>query len=315
VAIPLTVYEGITRWFEKFIGVYRKMPTSENSIEMIIEPKVSDLGDGFQVRRLLPSMKRRNVGPFVFWDHMGPVEIEGDKELKVRAHPHIGLSTLTYLFQGQIFHRDSLGNEQAIRPGEINWMTAGKWVAHSERSDASMCSCLEGIQVWVALPKESEDVAPSFDHHKKDSLPTVSLGEVPCILIAGEWKGTKSPVQTYSPLFYFNVHSDKDQHFEAEIPSGHESAIYLIHESITLKGQEFQPGSLVIFESGSKLKFSIKANTHFMFFGGDAFPEKRHIFWNFVSSDPGKIEKAKEKWLREDYVPVINETEYIPLPK
>ena len=146
------------------------MPTSENSIEMIIEPKVSDLGDGFQVRRLLPSMKRRNVGPFVFWDHMGPVEIEGDKELKVRAHPHIGLSTLTYLFQGQIFHRDSLGNEQAIRPGEINWMTAGKWVAHSERSDASMCSCLEGIQVWVALPKESEDVAPSFDQDALDLL-------------------------------------------------------------------------------------------------------------------------------------------------
>ena len=284
-----------------------------NQIGIIIEPRKNDLGDGFIVRRLLPFAKKRMVGPFIFWDHMGPVQLGPGHEMKVRAHPHIGLSTLTYLLSGEIMHRDSLGTEQLIKPGEINWMTAGQWISHSERSKPIAPMTLEGIQVWVALPKEKEDVEPSFNHHKSKDLPFIQLGDLRAYLIAGHYEEHKSPVYTYSPLFYLNAPGKKDQTFKASIPKGHEGAVYVMKGGVNLNGQEYLEGTLICFEGGS-IELELSRDSDLMFFGGQPFPEERFIFWNFVSSSKEKIERAKEKWLSGQFEPVINEIELIPLP-
>ncbi|SMF18710.1 pirin family protein [Pseudobacteriovorax antillogorgiicola] len=289
-----------------------------SNVELVIDPKAKDLGDNFQVRRALPSIKKRMIGPFIFWDHMGPVTLLNDKKMTVRAHPHIGLSTITYLFTGEIMHRDSLGNEQPIRPGEVNWMTAGKGIVHSERSEAPIkgeALELEGIQLWVALPKNSEDVEPSFVHFKEESLPHIEENGIQLRLIAGKGLGAESPVPVYSDLFYFNGRASKGKRFEMKLSSDQEGALYVVKGKIKVEGDIHTRFSLISFKKGTTVAFQADENSEFMLFGGSVFPEKRHIWWNFVSSSKDKIEQAKDDWKNDKFPKVINEDEVIPLPE
>jgi hypothetical protein len=289
------------------------------NIEFIFTPKESDLGDNFVVRRSLPRAQKRLVGPFIFWDHMGPVTLRGDKEMKVRAHPHIGLSTITYLFKGKILHRDSLGNEQFILPGEVNWMTAGKGIAHSERAKFEESTELEGIQLWVALPKDAEDIEPSFVHVKEKELPELDHGPTKLRLIAGKTKiegqQFKSPLPVYSDLFYFAGEFEEDGEFIYELSDEQEAGFYAVEGQFDSEGKSFERYEMAIFKKGTRVSVKGKKGARFMLFGGEVFPEGRTIWWNFVSSDPEKIEKAKERWRSGGFEPVINESEFIPLPE
>ncbi|MCR9205253.1 MAG: pirin family protein, partial [Halobacteriovoraceae bacterium] len=201
-------------------------------VEFVFKPKESDLGDNFVVRRSLPRAEKRLIGPFIFWDHMGPVVLEGEKEMKVRAHPHIGLATITYLFSGEILHRDSLNNEQYIRPGEVNWMTAGKGIVHSERAKYDQAQELEGIQLWIALPKEHEEVEPRFDHYKEKDLPIIDKDEFSMRLIAGKGMSLESPVPVYSDLFYYSGNFKEDGVLSYPLEENQEAAIYVISGEI-----------------------------------------------------------------------------------
>jgi redox-sensitive bicupin YhaK (pirin superfamily) len=284
-------------------------------VNMVIEPKEKDLGDEFVVRRVIPQIKKRMIGPFVFWDHMGPVVLQGDKKMKVRAHPHIGLSTITYLFSGEIVHRDSLMNEQVIRPGEVNWMTAGSGIVHSERAESQgEPMLLEGLQVWIALPKEAEEVSPSFVHYKEADLPLISEESLRLRLVAGEWGEHKSPLPVYSPMFYLSGWAKKGKYYTKPLAENQEAALYVVNGSVKVEGQTYDQYSMVVFNKGTKLEFTADEELEFMILGGDSLPETRHIWWNFVSSDKEKIEAAKIKWKEQRFPPVINETEHIPLP-
>lgn len=284
-------------------------------IDMVLNPKEKDLGDDFKVRRSLPQIQRRHIGPFVFWDHMGPTELFGEKEMKVRAHPHIGLATITYLFSGEIMHRDSLGNEQAIRPGEVNWMIAGKGIVHSERAQVvSEKMKLEGIQLWIALPTEYEEVDPSFIHMKESDLPIIEKEGISLRLIAGEAMGFKSPLPVYSDLFYLNGRAMPDSAFDFELKPTQEGALYIINGEIIFEGKTYERYQLVVFKTGAKVQFQCSSESEFMLFGGEAFIEKRHIWWNFVSSKQELIEQAKKDWKEGSFGHVVNENERIPLP-
>lgn len=287
-----------------------------SNIATIIQPKAKDLGDDFIVRRSLPHIEQRMVGPFVFWDHMGPVELGPENEMKVRAHPHIGLATITWLFSGEIMHRDSLGNEQPIRPGEVNWMTAGNGITHSERSKPDQKEILEGIQLWLALPKEHEEVDASFYHCKQEDVPFITTEEgIQMYLIAGEGLGEKSPVPTYSNLFYFNGQARPHQKLDYSLSEKHDGAIYIVEGEITVEGQTFSKYNLITFKKGTSIQFEAKSEVRFMIFGGETFPEKRHMWWNFVSTSQEKIESAKTRWKNDEFPKVINEHESIPLPE
>lgn len=283
-----------------------------------ITPKAKDLGDGFVVRRALPDMKVRSVGPFVFGDHMGPVEINEQVPMKVRAHPHIGLATITWLFSGEIMHRDSLGNEQPIRPGEVNWMTAGSGIVHSERAsikEGEEAFELEGIQLWLALPIESEEVDASFYHCKQKDLPQIELERASASLIAGKAFGKESPVPVYSELFYLNIDLNSGGNFKYSLKENEEAALYVINGEVAIKGETCKRYEMIVFEKGSDISFTSSTDSKVMFFGGETFSEKRHLWWNFVSSSKDKIEEAKKKWQEDAFGQVINETERIPLPE
>lgn len=285
------------------------------SIKLVIEPKPSDIGDNFIVRRSLPRAGNKMVGPFIFWDHMGPVELNKEREVKVRAHPHIGLATITFLFSGEIMHRDSLGNEQLIKPGEVNWMTAGRGIVHSERSKVSEPMILEGIQLWVALPQKFEQVDPSFVHFTMKELPSITHSNANLTLIAGQALGLKSPVPVYSDLFYLYGKIPAGKSYIQEISSEVESAIYITKGSLEVEGIKFDSASMVIFNPGENIEFKSSEDCEFMIFGGTPFAEKRHIWWNFVASSKELIEKAKLDWTNGEFEAVINETEIIPLPE
>lgn len=285
-------------------------------IELVIEPAAKNLGDEFIVRRSLPVARKRAVGPFIFWDHMGPLELAPKVELKVRAHPHIGLATITYLFSGEIMHRDSLGNEQAIRPGEVNWMTAGRGISHSERSTyKNRNEILEGIQLWVALPKEKEDIEPNFSHFKENDLPLVEVNSHKLRLVAGEALGQRSSVPVHSDLFYFKGDAPAHAKFEFTLEAQQEAALYIVNGEIEVEGQAFKRFDMVVFKQGSKIEFNSRSSVEYMFFGGSVFPEKRFMWWNFVSTSEEKIERAKRNWVEQKFGQVINETEFTPLPE
>lgn len=283
---------------------------------LVIEPRTRDLGSGFVVRRILPWAKRRQVGPFVFWDHMGPVQLKRGDEMQVRAHPHIGLSTLTYLFSGKIRHRDTLGIIQDIEPGAINWMTAGRGIAHSERTHPEMGSniVLEGIQIWIALPKEFEEVEPSFVHIAKEEIPSWQHQQHHCILVAGEYMQYKSPVPVYSPLFYLDVLAKEQRPCSLPIPDGHEAALYVAKGEIQVGDQKYREGQMLVWDQVDEITFTNLQHARVLLFGGKTFNEPRHIWWNLVSSRPERIEQAKEDWLHGRFGQVIDESEYIPLP-
>ncbi|ALO24794.1 MULTISPECIES: pirin family protein [Leptospira] len=282
----------------------------------IISAVIKELGDNFRVRRILPSIEARHVGPFVFVDHMGPVPIQTGKELTVRSHPHIGLATITYLYDGVILHRDSIGSEMPIRPYEVNWMTAGSGIAHSERSQLdSQYSILEGIQTWVALPKESEEVSAEFFHLDQKDIPVIEGESWELRLIAGEFLGKRSPVKVYSSLFYADLDVEPGAKGEWNIPGDQESALYVARGSLEIRDQKIQVGQMAVFNSGETISFSSTQGGRSILLGGIPFPERRYLWWNFVSTSPERIEKAKLEWKEERFPKVPGETERIPLPE
>ena len=293
-----------------------KTPPNCKALETVVVPRPRDLG-GFEVRRVLPSPERRNVGPFVFFDQMGPAELAPGFGIDVRPHPHIGLATVTYLLDGTIVHRDSLGSVQAIEPGAVNWMTAGRGIVHSERSDNELRKGpqkLYGIQIWVALPQQYEETAPDFTHYPADSLPQIE-GEGKTIrVIAGSMFGKASPVKTLSKLFYAAAVLNSgaslvlDNQYE-------ERGIYLLDGNVEVGGQAFEPGRLLVFSSGDEIPIKALSAARFVLFGGEPLDGPRHVWWNFVSSSRERIEEAKVDWKGRRFAPVPGESEFIPLPE
>jgi len=291
-------------------------PEGESSIELVLDPKSSDIGSGFIVRRTLPSRHRRMVGPFIFFDHMGPVDFAPGKGMDVLPHPHIGLATVTYLFEGETLHRDSVGSEQLIRPGAINWMVAGSGIVHSERVSDEVRAAgqtLHGLQLWVALPEESEDQDPAFHHHPTDSLPQFDLEGAPVRVLIGEIAGKKSPVLTFSRMLYAEAKLQSGQKWK--VPSlEEEQAVYVATGSIEAEGKTYSHGTMIVLKTGASLNTKANEETILMILGGDAL-SRRKIYWNFVHSDPAKIEEAKRRWKNQEFPPVSGETEFVPLPE
>ena len=287
------------------------------SIELVIEARERDLGDGFVVRRLLPSPQRRLVGPFIFFDHMGPVELAPGHGMDVRPHPHIALATVTYLFEGEILHRDSLGSLEAVRPGDVNWMLAGRGIVHSERSSDQTRKSgqrLHGIQSWVALPTEQEEVEPRFYHHPARSLPKLARDGVLLDVIAGSAFGLRSPVPVLSPTLY--VHARLEAGAALALDGEHEErAVYVVEGALEVDQRSFQSGTMVVLRPGAEVLATASQPTRLMLLGGQRLTGERHLFWNFVSSDPARLAQAKQDWAERRF-PVVpgDELEFIPLP-
>lgn len=287
-------------------------------IELLIEPRTADLGGGLRVRRLLPYIKRRMVGPFIFLDHMGPAEFAAGGGIDVRPHPHIGLSTVTYLYSGEIIHRDSLGSHQAITPGAVNWMTAGHGIAHSERTGAAErghAHHLHGLQSWVALPREYEEADPGFLHYEKTVLPAVNRPGLDLTVIAGAAYGETSTVKTHSPLFY--VTAILQSGATLEVPEHYaERALHVIDGQVAANGTAVPAGTMAVFENGAKIILEARSPTQLVILGGEPLPEQRYIWWNFVSSSKDRIEEAKADWKAGRFAKIPGDaTEFIPLPE
>ena len=285
-------------------------------IDLVIQARSRDLG-GFTVGRVLPFATRRSIGPFVFFDHFGPLVFAPGipRSVDVRPHPHIGLSTLSYLFEGEIMHRDSLGSEQPIRPGEVNWMTAGRGITHSERFERARAEGgpMHGIQAWVALPVEHEEIAPSFAHFGADALPTYEGNGLVARLVAGEAFGAKGKVPTYSPLFYVHWRLAKDA--RAQLPAEYsERAAFVANGTVEVEGRRFDAGTMIVFAPGTPVTFTASTDATVMLLGGEPVGE-RFIEWNFVSSSKERIEQAKADWRAGRMkLPVHDDKEFIPLP-
>jgi redox-sensitive bicupin YhaK (pirin superfamily) len=287
--------------------------------EIVIDARTAYIGPQMSVSRILPFKQRRMVGPFIFMDHAGPVDFKGSdhSNLDVLPHPHIGLSTVSYLFNGQMTHRDSLGVEQVIKPGEVNWMTAGKGISHSERfEDPAMLAAgkLELLQTWVALPEKDEECLPEFHNYKRESLLTVNDKGVWMRLIAGEAFGVKSNVKTHSPLFYLHVALDKNA--SVMLPAGYsERAVYVVSGTLEIAHVIYKPKQMIVFKQGEDPVITAKTDAVLMMLGGEPLGE-RHIWWNFVSSRQERIEQAKEDW-KEGRIdlPPADDHEFVPLPE
>jgi hypothetical protein len=286
-------------------------------IELVISQRRRDLG-GFEVGRVLPWTKRRMIGPFIFFDHMGPATFAPNvpRRTDVRPHPHIGLSTVTYLFAGEIVHRDSVGCHQVIRPGEVNWMTAGRGISHSERFDTMRehGGFIEGIQAWAALPESDEEIEPGFVHFDVKDLPSTKLDGVSVRLIAGSAFGLTSPVRIHSPLFY--AHIELQPGARAAVDSNHsERAAYVARGRVQIEGALYEPGQMVVFTKRSAPAITAIEPSTLMVLGGEPFGA-RHIWWNFVSSSSERIEQAKADWKAGRFaLPVGDDAEFIPLPE
>ena len=282
----------------------------------LIKPHTKDLGSGFTVRRLLPSHPHKMVGPFVFFDHMGRADFAPGQGLDVRPHPHIGLATVTYLFEGAILHRDSLGTVQEIRPGDVNWMTAGEGIAHSERSPDAVREAggaLEGIQIWIALPKPHEKCEPSFEHHPASTLPMIAADGLNLRLIAGSAFGMDSPVTTFSPMFYAAL--EMEQGVKFEFPSEYpQRAVYLAEGAIEIGGEPLAEWHMAVPGDAQTLTIEAKTRARVMLLGGEPIDGDRFIWWNFVASSKEAIQQAKERWRAQGFGKVPDETEWIPLP-
>ncbi|MBL6445876.1 pirin family protein [Fulvivirga sp. 29W222] len=288
-----------------------------SNIDLIIEERAADIGN-FMVGRLLPFRQKRAVGPFVFLDHMGPVTLKDHENFDIPPHPHIGLSTLTYLFEGAMVHRDSLGYEVEIQPGAVNWMTAGKGVVHSERTPEHLRhsdKSLHGLQIWVALPKELEDSAPLFAHVEAKDIPHWHQDGVDIKLIAGEVLGKKSPVPVHSSLYLLEI---KSTHAATLAIGKHlfgESALYILEGHIKSDGNIYESRRILVAKESSLCEFEIGTNSTVYIFGGLPFPEERFIYWNFVSSDKHTIEKARNDWRDQKFAKVPGETGFVPIPE
>lgn len=290
---------------------------TSTAIDLLIAPRPRDLGDGFMVRRVLPYMKRRMVGPFVFFDHMGPNIFAPGEGLDVRPHPHIGLATVTYLFEGAIMHRDSLGYALAIEPGAVNWMTAGRGIVHSERTGDTLRAAghkLAGIQSWVALPKHMEETEPTFVHHPAHTLPKKEMDGITLTGIAGTGFGMESPVAVASPTLY--VDAVMPEGTSLTVPAEHTArAVYLAEGAATLDGTALEPYTMAVLAEGAEPVLRATADSRAMILGGAPMDGPRTIWWNFVSSDPARIKQAKDDWTAGRFAKVPGETEFIPLPE
>lgn len=288
-----------------------------STTNLIIEERSRDIGN-FMVGRLLPFAKKRMVGPFIFMDHMGPSTIGPGRYLEVDQHPHIGLSTLTYLFEGEILHRDSLGNQQLITPGDVNWMTAGKGIVHTERTPLNHRDGKKyrshGYQIWVALPKEQEDREPEFHHVPKSQLPAWEKKGLNYTLIAGEAFGEKSPVPVHSKLYMLTVESRKPNRLSLDDILPGEIGLCVVEGSIETDDHQIGKGKMLVSTMKDAFSVELGENTTLLVFGGEFFPEKRYVFWNFVSSDQSKIEKASLEWQNRKFPVVEGDDSYVPLP-
>ncbi len=283
------------------------------TVKLVIEAKARDLG-GFSVRRVLPSPQRRMVGPFVFFDHMGPAEFPPGEGIQVRPHPHIGLATVTYLFEGEIMHRDSLGFVQPIQAGAVNLMTAGRGIVHSERagSDLETTSRLHGIQSWMALPTDQEETAPEFVHYPANDLPELEQDGLQVRVIIGEAYGVRSPVKSYSPMLYLECRAKQGS--TMTLPDRYdEQAVYVVSGEIVIDGQRLASGVMGVMSPARKSQITANADCRVMVIGG-APVGPRHIWWNFVSSSRERIERAKLDWQHKRFAMVPGDDEFIPLP-
>ncbi len=292
------------------------------SIDIVIEPRLRDLG-GFTVGRVLPFVRRRTVGPFIFFDEMGPADFAPGTGIDVRPHPHIGLATVTYLFEGEIRHRDNLGFDQVIRPGDVNWMTAGRGIVHSERTDDARRKSgqrLHGIQSWVALPDDALEIEPSFHHHPKETLPVISKDGAEMRLIAGAAFGATSPVKTFSPMFYLGIEAAAGARLIA--PDEYEErALYILDGDVSIDGEVFSRGAMIVFTAGASPVIDARTPLRAMLLGGES-PGARIIWWNLVSTTRERIDRAKRDWRAsadsnfKDSVFRLppGEEEFIPLP-
>jgi redox-sensitive bicupin YhaK (pirin superfamily) len=279
--------------------------------------RLHDLGDGFFVKRMLPVLKARHVGPFVFYDHMGPAEFKPGKGMDVRPHPHIGLATVTWLFEGTIRHRDTLGSLADITPGAVNWMTAGRGIAHSERTppDARRDGQrMHGIQVWVALPHADEEVAPEFHHHDAESLPRIEQPGARLVLIAGTAYGQASPVKVFAPMFFIEARMDAGA--QLALPQEHvERGVHVIEGEVTWGDVTLAAADMAVNAGDFAPPVQAKVASRLMLFGGAPLDGERHLWWNFVSSSRERIEQAKADWVAERFGKVPgDEQEFIPLP-
>ena len=294
-------------------------------IEQIIKPREKDLGDGFVVRRILPFHSRKMVGPFIFFDHFGPVEYAPGQGFDVRPHPHIGLSTVTFLFEGAIRHKDNLGNDLVIRPGAVNWMTAGRGICHSERTpDAERAAgqSMHGIQTWVALPKEYAEVAPDFVHHAADTIPAFDLGGANARVLAGTAFGHTSPVEFPWGIWYVGAEADAGADFTIGANEAEERALYVAFGSASINNETIEAGQMAVLTPDADVEVSVSAGTRFMLAGGEPMDGPRKIDWNFVATDKARIEQAKADWRTSvegnwngtPFTLPDGEDEHIPLP-
>src|SRR5215469_7347798 len=283
----------------------------------VIDSRARDLG-GFTVGRVLPAPARKLIGPFIFFDHMGPAAFPPGRGIDVRPHPHIGLATVTYLFEGEIVHRDSLGSHQPIRPGDVNWMTAGRGITHSERTGAELRqtgSRLDGLQLWVALPRSHEETDPEFHHHPARTLPAFGVAGARVRLLAGSAYGRTSPVRTFSPLFYLDAALPADG--ELPLPEEHEErAAYVVSGTVSCGNERAERGRMLVFTPGAQATLRAVSDARIALIGGAPMDGDRHIFWNFVSSSQARIEQAKRDWREGRFAKVPgDEQEFIPLPQ
>ena len=288
----------------------------QSLIELTIPSREADIG-GFNVRRLLPYVKRRMLGPFIFLDHMGPAQFGIGEGMDVRPHPHIGLATVTYLFEGEIIHKDTLGSNQAITPGAVNWMTSGHGISHSERTGVTERGHLHnvhGLQSWVALPKEFEEKAPEFFHHEASSMPHLDLNGVHLRVLSGEAYGMAAPTKIYSPMFY--VEAKMKAGSSLELPAQYlERGAYIIQGNINIGGTKIQPQTLPVFLPRGPIKIEAETEAHLVLLGGEPLPEKRFIWWNFVSTSQERIEQAKQDWAEGRFGKIPGDDhEFVPLP-
>ncbi|WP_334176092.1 pirin family protein [Pseudoxanthobacter sp.] len=297
--------------------------TGPDAIETLIVPRARDLG-GFEVRRALPAPRRQMVGPFIFFDQMGPAEFLTGQGIDVRPHPHIGLGTVTYLYRGDLHHRDSLGTSQVILPGELNWMVAGRGVTHSERTSAPERGGphgLFGIQTWIALPEADEDMAPRFEHHARDSLPELEAGGIRARLILGSAYGERAPATLFSEAFYLDVMLAPGARFP--LPDDHEDrGLYIVEGDIHVAGEAYAAGRLMVFRPGDRITVTAgAAGARLMALGGATLSGPRFVWWNFVASSRERIEAAREAWRAADWglgrfdLPPDDRAEFIPLPE
>lgn len=282
----------------------------------LLKPNTRDLG-GFSVRRVLPGMPHRMVGPFIFFDHMGPADFAPGTGIDVRPHPHIGLATVTYLFEGEIVHRDSLGTVQAIAPGDVNWMTAGRGIVHSERTGPELRRSgarLQGLQTWVALPKKNEFAEPAFRHHPKSALPRVSAPGVEARVVAGSAFGKRAPVEVFTPTLFVGVEIEAGRALELDAEH-EERAVYALEGDVTVAGAPLPPQHMAVLGHRGTVELKALTRARLMLVGGAKMDGERLIWWNFVASSRDLIEEAKQRWKENRFDRVPGETEFIPLPE